>query len=369
MANKDKGINIVFPRSVVLESNKRYSNKIFGYFLGNRLPFPVVDRYVGNVWKKFGLEKVMMNSWGFFYFKFTSMEGMVKVLEGGPWMIRNIYIIIKKWSPDIGMVKLDITKIHVWIKLHDIPLVCYTDDGLSAIATKLVKPLMVDSYTSNMCVKAWGRPSFARAMIEVSSDSELKDKIVVVIPKLESIGYTKCDIKVEYEWKPPICAGCKVFGYDESNCTKKTSKQVSKEKKVVDDDGFQQVKAKKNNKNNKSFHLGPRVEYRPKQSTKDPGPSDPSKNSFGPLNDEKSDHGVRTDGNGNATTAKEKVNENIKPKEHAEVVNNEGVCRHSEDSKQQDGNDIDSVDGEENFMKNHDKTIGASTSAATGLEV
>lgn len=39
------------------------------------------------------------------------------------------------------MVKSDITNIPVWIKMHEIPLVGYTDDGLSAIASKLVNLL------------------------------------------------------------------------------------------------------------------------------------------------------------------------------------------------------------------------------------
>lgn len=66
--NKKDGIDIVFPSEVVQQSSKRFVNTLFGYFLGNRLPFPVVDRHVCNVWKKYGLEKTMMNSSGFFYF-------------------------------------------------------------------------------------------------------------------------------------------------------------------------------------------------------------------------------------------------------------------------------------------------------------
>lgn len=83
-ANVTKGSDIMFPIKVVQESCKCFSNTLFGYFLGNLLPFPVVDRYAGNVWKKFGLEKYMMNSSNFFYFKFSSQKGRIKVLEEGP---------------------------------------------------------------------------------------------------------------------------------------------------------------------------------------------------------------------------------------------------------------------------------------------
>uniref|UniRef100_A0A251SRR9 DUF4283 domain-containing protein n=1 Tax=Helianthus annuus TaxID=4232 RepID=A0A251SRR9_HELAN len=40
----------------------------------------------------------MMNANGFFFFKFKTKEGMDKMLEDGPWMIRNVPIILKMWS-------------------------------------------------------------------------------------------------------------------------------------------------------------------------------------------------------------------------------------------------------------------------------
>ncbi|GKB95409.1 hypothetical protein Tco_0981546 [Tanacetum coccineum] len=45
--------------------------------------------------------------------------------------------------------------------------------------------------------------SYARAMIELRDDVELKDTIVVVMPKLIGEGFYTCTICVEYDWKPP----------------------------------------------------------------------------------------------------------------------------------------------------------------------
>nr|GEX52282.1 hypothetical protein [Tanacetum cinerariifolium] len=59
------------------------------------------------------------------------------------------------------------------------------DDGLSAIATKLHTPLMLDSYTSDMCMQSWGRSSYARVMIELRADVELKDNIVLAMPRIK----------------------------------------------------------------------------------------------------------------------------------------------------------------------------------------
>ncbi|GKD40980.1 retrotransposon protein, putative, ty1-copia subclass, partial [Tanacetum coccineum] len=112
-----------------------------------------------------------------------------------------------------SMERLDAILENVWVKLHGVPVTAFSDDGLSAIATKLGTPLMLDSYTSNMCMQSCDRSSYARVMIELRADVELKDNTVVVMPRIKGEGNYICNVRVEYEWKPPRCASCKVFGH------------------------------------------------------------------------------------------------------------------------------------------------------------
>ncbi|GKE82531.1 hypothetical protein Tco_1552531, partial [Tanacetum coccineum] len=77
------------------------------------------------------------------------------------------------------------------------------EDDLSVIATKLGTPLMLDSYTSDMCIQSWGRSSYARVLIELRADVELKDYIVVAMPKITRVGHYTCNVRIKYEWKPP----------------------------------------------------------------------------------------------------------------------------------------------------------------------
>nr|GEU47851.1 copia protein [Tanacetum cinerariifolium] len=65
------------------------------------------------------------------------------------------------------------------VKLHDVPITALTEDVLSVIATILGTPLMLDTYTTSMCMESWGRYSFARAMIDLHANVELKDACVV----------------------------------------------------------------------------------------------------------------------------------------------------------------------------------------------
>ncbi|GJS24118.1 hypothetical protein Tco_0452750 [Tanacetum coccineum] len=92
---------------------------------------------------------------------------------------------------------------------------------------------------------SWDHSSFARCLIEVSSDEILKESITIGIPLEEGMGFSKENITVKYEWQPPRCEMCKVFGHNVDLCPKKVGLKV-----VEQNDGFQQVINKK--QNNKS---------------------------------------------------------------------------------------------------------------------
>ncbi|GJW91993.1 putative ribonuclease H-like domain-containing protein [Tanacetum coccineum] len=107
------------------------------------------------------------------------MDGLDALLENGPWFIQNNPLILKKWHTDENLLKEDVSNVPVWVKLHGVPVTTFSKDGLSDIATKLDTPLMLDSYTS------------------------LKDNIVMAMPKITGEGHYICNVRVEYEWKPP----------------------------------------------------------------------------------------------------------------------------------------------------------------------
>ncbi|GJV60760.1 ribonuclease H-like domain, reverse transcriptase, RNA-dependent DNA polymerase [Tanacetum coccineum] len=135
-------------------------------------------------------------------FEYPSLDGLNSMLENGPSFIRNHLIILKKWNPDVNLLKEDVGNVPVWVKLHDVLIMMFSEDGLSVIATKL------------------GRSSYARVMIELRDDVELKDNIVVAMPKINGEGFYTCNVRVEYEWKPPRCACCKIFGHTQVECPK-----------------------------------------------------------------------------------------------------------------------------------------------------
>ncbi|GKD61465.1 zinc knuckle CX2CX4HX4C containing protein [Tanacetum coccineum] len=116
-----------------------FETTLYDYFIGKRIAFPVVEYYVRNNWANYGLTRLMMNFKGFFFFKFESNKGLEDVRENGPWMIHNSSIILKKWTMNTSLFKEELTRILLWVKLHDVPLQVFLDDGISLIASQIVK--------------------------------------------------------------------------------------------------------------------------------------------------------------------------------------------------------------------------------------
>ncbi|GJZ24779.1 copia protein [Tanacetum coccineum] len=139
--------------------SQRFANTAYGFFLGKRVAYPVVANY----------------------------DGLDAMLENGPWFIRNNPLILKKWHPDVNLLKEDVGTVPVWVKLHGVPVT-----------------------TS----------SYARAMIKLRVDVESKDNIVVAMPKIIEEGFFTCNVRVEYEWKPPRCACYKVLSHVQEECPK-----------------------------------------------------------------------------------------------------------------------------------------------------
>ncbi|GJT03446.1 hypothetical protein Tco_0824615 [Tanacetum coccineum] len=77
------------------------------------------------------------------------------------------------------------------VNLHGLPVTAFTEDGLSVIATDIGTPLILDSYTSDICIQSWGISRYARVLIEIWADVELKDTIVEECPKNLDLGVAK----------------------------------------------------------------------------------------------------------------------------------------------------------------------------------
>ncbi|KAJ9536663.1 hypothetical protein OSB04_un000136 [Centaurea solstitialis] len=209
------------PVELATEVMNVHKTTLSGYFLGPRLNFALVEKYAKSSWTKFGLTDVMLNNNA---------------------MIRGIPFFVEHWEPGKGITKPIHNVCPLWVKLHNIPLVAFNKEGISRIASALGIPKQMDACTSSMCDKAWGRPAFAKVLVDTWAVGELKREVQVIIPNLKGGDEVRVIIKVEYLWEPVQCSHCLVFGHKTSSCVKAVVAQADKGKsKVIDEDGFTRV--------------------------------------------------------------------------------------------------------------------------------
>ncbi|GJW91016.1 zinc knuckle CX2CX4HX4C containing protein [Tanacetum coccineum] len=191
----EQNISLVvsLPKDAVDEIKARFVNTLYGFSVGKRLAFPMVENYVKHAWAKFGLKRAMMHH-GFFMFQFESKTSMEKVMEGGLWRIQLVPIILKVWMPNTLLQKENVSNVPLWVKMHNVPIVAYSNVG---------------------------RSEYARAIVEVSAEKPLVDSVDIDILLEDKKGHTIVNIRIDYEWQPPRCYTCKNFDHLESVCPKK----------------------------------------------------------------------------------------------------------------------------------------------------
>ncbi|GJS41518.1 ribonuclease H-like domain-containing protein [Tanacetum coccineum] len=85
-------------------------------------------------------------------------------------------IILKKWTPNANLLKEDLKSVHIWVKY--IPIVAFTAEGLSVMATKLGNPIM--------------------------ANQELKEDLVIAIPNVEDDGEVLHTVRVGIKEPPNV---------------------------------------------------------------------------------------------------------------------------------------------------------------------
>nr|GEY93572.1 hypothetical protein [Tanacetum cinerariifolium] len=158
---------------------------------GFRMSGAEMRYHLRRMWGRFGLKDVIVNNKGRCFSKFLNEEGMNKVIEQGHWLLFNITL--EAWCVE----------------------------GISAIASSIGKPIIMNSMTANMCKQGFGRIDYARVLVEIDASKGFKDVIKLMYKDKQNNCKGVKKVKVEYSWKPLVCDFCKVFGHVGNGCTNK----------------------------------------------------------------------------------------------------------------------------------------------------
>ncbi|KAL5714608.1 hypothetical protein ACHQM5_016544 [Ranunculus cassubicifolius] len=143
-------------------------------------------------------------------FEFENEDDRAQALEMGNFHIASQLFLVRPWKLFVEADLKNMETLPIWVLFKKVPEELRDDDGYSRIASAIGEPLFTDRKTE---MKA--NPEYARICIEVKASSSFPKMVPVVVDKRRVFH-----IDVEYNWKPPNCKHCKVFGHNEQNCSR-----------------------------------------------------------------------------------------------------------------------------------------------------
>lgn len=81
---------VEMPMGDILKGCSPFKTTLYGYSIDKQVNFFNVNKFAQNMWKRHGLEEVMVNNEGIYFFRFSNEQCMLTVLEGGVWMILKV---------------------------------------------------------------------------------------------------------------------------------------------------------------------------------------------------------------------------------------------------------------------------------------
>ncbi|KAF5189200.1 Glucose-6-phosphate isomerase [Thalictrum thalictroides] len=159
------------PLDILAKGEVEWNDYLVGFFIGRRLPYPMVKEALSKQWKLKGSYEVGTDE-DYFYFK------------------------------------KQIKFIPLWVIFPGIPKELWTKEGLSYVGSLIEKPICSDEATTKKT-----RLSFVKIYVEVESINDLltskSDDMEDVLPVV---------LNFEYPWKPQQCMKCIEFGHTIKKC-------------------------------------------------------------------------------------------------------------------------------------------------------
>ncbi|KAL7260510.1 hypothetical protein ACSBR1_006225 [Camellia fascicularis] len=113
---------IALPKKLLQQIRQPWTNTLIVRLLGKSIRYRLLCAKVKNLWtlqEEFTAIDLGNN---YFLFKFSSREDCDHVYMGGPWVIMDHYLIIRKWEPDFKALDTFETSTAVWVRFPELSI-------------------------------------------------------------------------------------------------------------------------------------------------------------------------------------------------------------------------------------------------------
>ncbi|CAL5414966.1 unnamed protein product [Camellia sinensis] len=164
-----QGIPRIFlPKQLLQQIRQPWTNSLIVRLLGKTIGYRLLCTKVRNLWALQDEFNAIDLGNNYFLFKFSSQEDCAHVYSGGPWVILDHYLTVRKWEPDFKASEAFETTTAVWVRFPELPIEYFQDKVLYTIAKQLGRPLKLDLTTAMAT-----RGKFARVCIEMDLNKPL----------------------------------------------------------------------------------------------------------------------------------------------------------------------------------------------------
>jgi hypothetical protein len=162
------------------------------------------------MWAQYGKVEVFLLENGLYLFRFVDVKTRDDVMEAKLWHILNKPMILRKWTSGMQLLKISLSTVPIWTKIHNLPIEFWNSTCLSYVASGIGKPLCADSVTEEQL-----RIGFARVLVEVNVESEFPKEVEVI-----GVDGERVVVGIEYPRLPVKCKKCKSFRHLDFVCPK-----------------------------------------------------------------------------------------------------------------------------------------------------
>ncbi|XP_061348942.1 uncharacterized protein LOC133294302 [Gastrolobium bilobum] len=149
---------------------------------------------------------------GYLLIRFQDDNDYRHVLEEGPWIVNDHYVIVQRWRPLFDPYDEDFRKVAVWIRIPGLPIEVYKPRHLWRIGNFFGRTLKVDrnSLRKNELGDAviTERGKFARICVEVDLRKSFLSKFTIG-SKIYHVGYEGLHL---------VCFKCGLYGHRRDQC-------------------------------------------------------------------------------------------------------------------------------------------------------
>ncbi|KAJ1414250.1 Zinc finger, CCHC-type [Sesbania bispinosa] len=202
-------------KAELTDACRPWRRSIMVKLLGKRLGMRFLRQRLLKMWQPEGSMEMIDLENDYYLIRFSNMEDVMRVFEGGPWMILDHYLLLRRWHPEFFPHEDEFKRVAVWVRIPGLPIEYYDRNILWKIGGSLGNMLKMDGNTLRQKEPSRDdefvteRAKFARISVEI----DLR-KVLVSTFKLNGRYY-----KVEYEGLHQICFHCGRYGHRRNACS------------------------------------------------------------------------------------------------------------------------------------------------------